>query len=77
MKRLSIVQLTPLLITAALLLTHGTVRAQEPMWRFGAFGGMNFNIVGTGAQTLEGIGTDFAQPHVNGNNDIIDGTGLG
>jgi len=47
------------------------------MWRFGAFGGMNFNIVGTGAQTLEGIGTDFAIPAVNGTNDVIDGTGLG
>jgi outer membrane protein OmpA-like peptidoglycan-associated protein len=47
------------------------------MWRFGAYGGMNFNIVGTGAQTLQGIGTEFAQANVNGANDIIDGTGLG
>lgn len=46
-------------------------------WRFGAYGGMNFNMAGVGSQTLQGIGTQFDQSHVNGTNDIIDGTGLG
>jgi outer membrane protein OmpA-like peptidoglycan-associated protein len=48
-------------------------------WRFGVYGGMNFNIVGTGAQTLEDIATtpQFGQPHTNGTDDVIDGTGLG
>jgi outer membrane protein OmpA-like peptidoglycan-associated protein len=69
---------------AALLAIGGVVSAQAQQvydgapWRFGAFGGMNFNIVGTGAQTLALIGNEeFAQQHVNGNTDIIDGTGLG
>jgi outer membrane protein OmpA-like peptidoglycan-associated protein len=46
-------------------------------WRFGVFGGMNFNIVGAGSQELQGIGTNFSAPHNNGVDDIIDGTGLG
>jgi outer membrane protein OmpA-like peptidoglycan-associated protein len=42
-------------------------------WRFGLFGGLNFNIVGAGAQALAAIpGDNFAQ-----SNDIIDGTALG
>jgi len=42
-------------------------------WRFGLYGGLNFNIVGAGAQALAAIpGDNFAQ-----SNDIIDGTGLG
>ncbi len=42
-------------------------------WRFGAYGGLNFNIVGAGAQTLGSIAGDnnFDQK------DIIDGTALG
>lgn len=42
-------------------------------WRFGVFGGLNFNIVGAGAQALAAIpGDNFIQE-----NDIIDGTALG
>jgi len=42
-------------------------------WRFGLYGGLNFNIVGAGAQALAAIpGDNFAQ-----RNDIIDGTALG
>jgi len=69
---------------SALLAIGGVMNAQAQQmydgapWRFGAFGGMNFNIVGTGAQTLSLIGNEeFAQQHVNGRTDIIDGTGLG
>lgn len=42
-------------------------------WRFGVYGGLNFNIVGAGAQTLAQIAGDnnFSQQ------DIIDGTALG
>jgi outer membrane protein OmpA-like peptidoglycan-associated protein len=69
---------------AAMLVMGGVVNAQAQQmydgapWRFGIFGGMNFNIIGTGAQTLALIGNEqFAQEHVNGTTDIIDGTGLG
>lgn len=69
---------------AALLTVGGVMNAQAQQmydgapWRFGAFGGMNFNMVGAGPQTLALIGNEqFAQQHVNGTTDIIDGTGLG
>jgi len=67
-----------LLTTATLLALTTNANAQaydDAIWRFGIFGGMNFNIVGVGAQDLQYVGTDIKP--VNGNKDIIDGTGLG
>lgn len=75
------------ILIVALLLPLSSATAQTTgydgaVWRFGAFGGLNFNILGLGAQTVEGIGTQFTQPNsdptfITGENDVIDGTGLG
>lgn len=74
-------------LIVALLAPTSTATAQETgydgaVWRFGLFGGLNFNILGLGAQTIEGIGTQFTQPNavsgrLTGENDVVDGTGLG
>lgn len=70
--------LLPSLIMAVVALSatmsvYGQTLTRAP-WRFGAFGGLNFNIVGAGAQSLAAIAGDnnFSQQ-----NDIIDGTALG
>jgi len=48
-------------------------------WRFGLYGGLNGNFVGTGQQTLSEVSNDptFDQRHTNGAQDIIDGSALG
>lgn len=48
-------------------------------WRFGLYGGLNGNFVGTGQQTLSDVSGNpqFAQRHTNGGQDIIDGSALG
>jgi len=79
MKRSQFLHRSPLVLAALFavgIATSANAQQSSP-WRFGIFGGMNFNIVGTGAQTLQGIGTEFDQAHQNGTTDIIDGTGLG
>src|SRR5688572_14638481 len=74
-------------LIVALFLPLSTATAQVTgydgaVWRFGLFGGLNYNILGLGAQTIEGIGTQFTQPNaetgrLTGPNDVVDGTGLG
>jgi outer membrane protein OmpA-like peptidoglycan-associated protein len=48
-------------------------------WRFGVYGGLNGNFVGTGEQTLTEVSGNpqFAQRHTNGAQDIIDGSAIG
>jgi outer membrane protein OmpA-like peptidoglycan-associated protein len=48
-------------------------------WRFGVYGGLNGNFVGTGQQTFSEVSPNpqFAQRHINGAQDIIDGSALG
>jgi outer membrane protein OmpA-like peptidoglycan-associated protein len=48
-------------------------------WRFGVYGGLNGNFVGTGEQTLGDVSgnAQFGQRHTNGGQDIIDGSALG
>lgn len=48
-------------------------------WRFGLFGGLNGNFVGTGQQTLAEVANNdqFAQRHINGAQDLIDGSAIG
>ena len=75
------------ILIVALLIPVSSANAQVTgydgaVWRFGLFGGLNFNILGLGAQTIEGIGTQFTQPNaetgrLTGENDVVDGTGLG
>jgi len=58
---------------SAAMSAHAQTAYTGAPWRFGLYGGLNFNIVGAGAQALAAIpGDNFAQ-----RNDIIDGTGLG
>jgi outer membrane protein OmpA-like peptidoglycan-associated protein len=83
MKRSSLLQMASILCAVGFAVSVANeANAQETYdgapWRFGVFGGMNFNIVGTGSQELQGIGTNFSAANTTtGTNDIIDGTGLG
>jgi outer membrane protein OmpA-like peptidoglycan-associated protein len=48
-------------------------------WRFGLYGGLNGNFVGTGQQTFNEVSGNpqFDQLHTNGAQDIIDGSAIG
>jgi len=69
----------PSLVAAVMVALGATysASAQETYtgapWRFGAYGGLNFNIVGAGAQTLATIAGDPSFTE----DDIMDGTALG
>lgn len=69
----------PSLVVAAMMAqgAYISATAQEVYtgapWRFGAYGGLNFNIVGAGAQTLASIAGDASFDE----QDIMDGTALG
>jgi len=71
---LSSLMLAAIVALSAAMSAHAqTATYTGAPWRFGLFGGLNFNIVGAGAQALAAIpGDNFIQK-----NDIIDGTGLG
>jgi outer membrane protein OmpA-like peptidoglycan-associated protein len=73
-------------LMASVALSAVTALAQEMTpeqdhanWRFGLYGGLNGNFVGTGQQTLSEVSSNpqFAQRHVNGAQDLIDGSAIG
>jgi len=80
-------QLASGMLAAALTLTAATMvvaqevtpESQHAAWRFGLFGGLNGNFVGTGAQTFDAVSENpqFINRHTNGAIDIIDGSALG
>jgi len=70
---LSSLMIAAMVALSAAMSAHAQTAYTGAPWRFGLYGGLNFNIVGAGAQALAAIpGDNFAQ-----RNDIIDGTGLG
>lgn len=75
----SVLMASVALSTVTALAQEMTPEQDHANWRFGLYGGLNGNFVGTGEQTLSEVSDDpsFGQRHTNGAQDIIDGSALG